>query len=120
VAWAGDKFSADIPIFDEHLEASQTRTGWTVGGGVEWAFWNNWSAKLEYDFYDFGTRSVTLTGTFVPIGGTVLTPVVVLDVKQTINAIKFGSTTALDGARAKRRSSRATKARPDCSWGFEF
>ena len=40
------------------------RTGWTVGGGIEWAFWNNWSAKVEYDFYDFGTRSVTLAGTF--------------------------------------------------------
>jgi outer membrane immunogenic protein len=63
-AWVGDNYSADIPIFNEHLEASETRTGWTVGGGIEWAFWENWSAKLEYDFYDFGTRGVTLTGTF--------------------------------------------------------
>src|SRR5213075_335042 len=52
-AWAGDKYSADIPIFAEHILASQTRAGWTVGGGVEWAFWQNWSAKVEYDFYDF-------------------------------------------------------------------
>jgi outer membrane immunogenic protein len=103
VAWAGDKFSADIPLFDEHLETSQTRTGWTVGGGVEWAFWNNWSAKLEYDFYDFGTRSLTLTGTFVPIGGTVLTPVVVpgIDVKQTINAVKFGVNYRFDWGKGK-------------------
>ncbi len=94
VAWAGDKFAADIPIFEEHLEASQTRTGWTVGGGVEWAFWNNWSAKLEYDFYDFGTRSVTLTGFFPGVGPSTFPagPVAVpgVDIKQTISAVKFG------------------------------
>jgi outer membrane immunogenic protein len=27
---------------------SQTQTGWTAGGGVEWAFMPNWSAKAEY------------------------------------------------------------------------
>ena len=52
------------PIFNEQVNASETRTGWTVGGGIERAFWNNWPATVEYDFYDFGTRSVTLAGTF--------------------------------------------------------
>jgi opacity protein-like surface antigen len=56
-----DKYSAFIPLFNEQLEASETRTGWTVGGGIEWAFWSNWSAKAEYDYYDFGTRTITLT-----------------------------------------------------------
>jgi outer membrane immunogenic protein len=36
------------------LAESHTRAGWTVGGGVEWAFAANWSAKLEYLFTDFG------------------------------------------------------------------
>jgi outer membrane immunogenic protein len=27
---------------------NNTRTGWTAGGGVEWAFLPNWSAKIEY------------------------------------------------------------------------
>jgi len=49
-AWVGDKYSADLSAFDEHIQTSVTRPGWTVGGGVEWAFWDNWSAKLEYDF----------------------------------------------------------------------
>ena len=35
---------------------STTRTGWTVGSGVEWAFARNWSATLEHDFYDFGGK----------------------------------------------------------------
>ena len=63
-AWAGDKYSLSIPVFPEQETASETRTGWTVGGGIEWALWNNWSAKAEYNYYDFGTTSVTLVGTF--------------------------------------------------------
>ncbi|WP_159726110.1 outer membrane protein [Methylosinus sp. Ce-a6] len=31
---------------------SDTRTGWTAGGGVEWAFLPNWSAKVEYLYTD--------------------------------------------------------------------
>jgi len=33
---------------------SDTRVGWTVGGGLEWMFWPNWSAKVEYLYYDLG------------------------------------------------------------------
>lgn len=33
---------------------NSTRTGWTAGGGVEWAFDNHWSAKAEYLYADFG------------------------------------------------------------------
>ncbi len=40
---------------------STTRTGWTIGTGVESAFARNWSATLEYDFYDFGSKELTLT-----------------------------------------------------------
>lgn len=38
---------------------SETRTGWTVGGGVEWNFASNWSTKVEYNYVDFGTDSVS-------------------------------------------------------------
>lgn len=38
---------------------SDTRVGWTVGGGAEWAFSPNWSAKLEYLYVDLGTASYT-------------------------------------------------------------
>lgn len=64
---------------------SQTRTGWTVGGGIEWAFLANWSLKAEYLYADFGssnyisppvvtpggtfnTRSVQLTDDIVRVG----------------------------------------------------
>ena len=37
---------------------SNTRTGWTAGGGLEWMFFPNWSFKVEYLYYNLG--SVTL------------------------------------------------------------
>jgi outer membrane immunogenic protein len=33
---------------------SDTRVGWTAGAGAEWMFMPNWSAKLEYLYYDLG------------------------------------------------------------------
>jgi outer membrane immunogenic protein len=38
-------------------EISGTKTGWTVGGGVEWMFVPHWSAFLEYNYMGFGTFS---------------------------------------------------------------
>ena len=42
------------------FSARETRPGWTIGIGLEWTFWKNWSARLEFDHYDFGTRRVFL------------------------------------------------------------
>jgi outer membrane immunogenic protein len=36
--------------------ASQTRSGWTVGIGGEYAFTNYLTGFAEYDYYDFGNR----------------------------------------------------------------
>jgi outer membrane immunogenic protein len=36
---------------------SDTRAGWTLGGGAEWMFWQNWSAKVEYLYYDLGSAN---------------------------------------------------------------
>jgi len=38
---------------------SSTRWGWTVGGGIEWAFNQNWSVAGEYRYTDFGNRGST-------------------------------------------------------------
>ena len=40
--------------FTDH---ATTRTGWTVGGGVDYAFTNNWIGRVEYRYADFGTFS---------------------------------------------------------------
>jgi outer membrane immunogenic protein len=46
--------------------ASSTMTGWTAGGGIEYAFAGNWSAKVEGMFYDLGTIT---TSAFTPSTG---------------------------------------------------
>lgn len=33
---------------------TKTRTGWTVGGGLEYAVTDNWSVRAEYRYSDFG------------------------------------------------------------------
>ena len=34
-------------------QASETKATWTLGGGLEWAFYYNWSVKAEYMFIGF-------------------------------------------------------------------
>ena len=41
---------------------NDTRVGWTLGAGLEWAFWDRWSASVEYNYADFGQRSVAMRG----------------------------------------------------------
>ena len=38
--------------------SNKTKTGWTVGGGFEWALVNNWSVKGEYLYVDLGSERV--------------------------------------------------------------
>ena len=38
--------------------ASDTRAGFTVGGGAEYAFTSNWIGKIEYRYTDFGTKTI--------------------------------------------------------------
>ena len=40
---------------------SDTRSGWTVGGGIEYALGYGWSAKGEFVYVDFGNWN-TFTG----------------------------------------------------------
>lgn len=44
-----------------HLDQSNKTdvyTGWTVGGGLEYLIAPNWSLKVEYQHFDFGTEQV--------------------------------------------------------------
>jgi outer membrane immunogenic protein len=69
VAWTRDRYEDPFiipagPSVDP--SATTNRTGWTVGGGVEWAFAPHWSANLEFNYYDFGTQTIILTNA-VPV-----------------------------------------------------
>lgn len=47
---------------------SNTQVGYTAGGGLEWMFLPNWSAKAEYLYYNLGNVSLTSVMTAVPVG----------------------------------------------------
>src|SRR5262249_50336796 len=38
---------------------SSVRTGWTVGGGIEYAFWSNITARIEGLYYDMGNETIS-------------------------------------------------------------
>jgi outer membrane immunogenic protein len=62
--------------------ADDTRWGWTVGAGIEYAFASNWSAKVEYDFMDFGKQRATFSGPAVlPFN---------FDIDQHVHVVKAG------------------------------
>jgi outer membrane immunogenic protein len=50
---------ADTTGQNEAAGFSRTIAGWTAGAGVEHAFTNNWSAKVEYLYSDFGKQSAS-------------------------------------------------------------
>lgn len=84
IAWANDKYSVTGTFqtnpFD--FEGLNLRTGWTVGAGVEWAFAEDWSTRLEYDYYDFGSQTVTMNDTVNGAGA--------VSFKQSAQMVKLG------------------------------
>ncbi|MBN9040010.1 MAG: porin family protein [Rhizobiales bacterium] len=46
--WADSRFS-------NGFGGNGGRDGYTVGGGLEYLFTQNWSGKIEYQYFDFGT-----------------------------------------------------------------
>jgi outer membrane immunogenic protein len=67
---------------------SDTRWGVTVGTGVEYALFRNWSAKVEYDFMDFGTHNEKFhfTGPALPGGSLDLYS----DDREQVHVVRFG------------------------------
>lgn len=47
--------AADFHDFD----VNSTKFGWLFGGGIEYAFTDNLTAKVEYDYLNFGTNNVS-------------------------------------------------------------
>jgi outer membrane immunogenic protein len=45
-----------------------TRTGYVIGGGIEYMFSPNWTARLEGLFVDLGTKAVNPVGTCSAVG----------------------------------------------------
>lgn len=61
-AWASGSSTLAPTTRTVSFTNSGTRWGWMIGSGVEYAMTQNFSAFLEYDFYDFGTQSLAFAG----------------------------------------------------------
>jgi outer membrane immunogenic protein len=95
VAWTQDDFGLDCGNSCTAFSTpSQTRSGYTVGAGIEYAFTHNWSGKIEYDFMDFGTRR---SGTFECSGECETT--FNFDLRQQVSVVKAGINYRLDWGR---------------------
>ncbi len=62
----GTAFSAQNCVnatgaFVNSASVNTTAVGWTLGYGTEFAFTQHWTAKAEFDWLDFGHKSVTLS-----------------------------------------------------------
>ena len=56
-AWSHNTYSANLNLgVGLNTEVSDNRWGWLVGAGIEHAFGGGLSAKLEYDFVDYGSH----------------------------------------------------------------
>jgi outer membrane immunogenic protein len=56
-AWRDNTLGASIAGTPAAFTASNRRDGYTVGAGLEYMFNPNWSAKVEYQYYNFGNTT---------------------------------------------------------------
>jgi outer membrane immunogenic protein len=73
-ALAGDQFEVSGTLTGPgpyDFRGLDNRFGWVVGGGVDWAFSRNWSAFVEYDYYQFGSANVLMTDQISTLSGLV-------------------------------------------------
>ena len=98
-AWVHDKYSVSpsctpvpphnptegLELVDEcegPYNAASTNLGWTVGVGLEYALTRNWSAKIEYNYMDFGTKRTLFTDPDGDAG--------FADIRQRVSVVKAG------------------------------
>jgi outer membrane immunogenic protein len=74
-AWMGVNYTQDIAAGVGNVSSqtiSDTRSGFTVGGGIEFGMTENLSARLEYDYLNFGTKTYTFANLNTPAAALVL------------------------------------------------
>jgi outer membrane immunogenic protein len=70
-AWVGNQnFTVNDVTTGQSFTTSNGswNSGWTAGGGIEWAFAGPWSLKIEYDFVKLFNKSFTVP-TPSPVAG---------------------------------------------------
>ena len=71
-AWAHGSGTASAGINGMQLvsiSVDETVSGWMLGIGAEYALWDNWTAKIEYNMMDFGNGGPFADNTFHVVKG---------------------------------------------------
>jgi opacity protein-like surface antigen/outer membrane protease len=100
-AWLHENVAATLNndplgLFANQTSSSETKWGWTIGGGVEYAMTGSWSVKAEYDFLSFGNHSVPTTAGVLqtvvgpPLWVMVGTPPATASVSDDVHQFKLG------------------------------
>jgi outer membrane immunogenic protein len=94
LAWAYEKHKISFPASPGidgfaafSVEDKHWRWGGMLGAGVEFAFTNSISGKLEYNYMDFGTRTYSFT--FDP-PGLATSETIDMKIRQNIHLVKVG------------------------------
>ncbi|MGD9503088.1 MAG: outer membrane beta-barrel protein, partial [Methyloceanibacter sp.] len=89
-AWAHTSQHMDMTVFQNRWSAPDSSSwGWILGAGVEAALDPSLTAKIEYDYVDFGTEDHTFTDQFgASIGASI---------RQNAHIVKFGLNQKFDG-----------------------
>jgi opacity protein-like surface antigen len=64
--------SATINTRSATFSESRTASGWMAGGGIEWAFAPNWTARIDYQF--IGLENTTVAPPFLSTRSLLGTP----------------------------------------------
>jgi len=83
-AWERVDYAASTTMIGTAYRASDTRDGWTVGGGGEYAVSDRLSVFIEYAYYDFGTERIRLTPQYTFL------PTAFVDIEDTDNIVRAG------------------------------
>ncbi len=72
-AWLNTTHSVNTPNFglgtgipDQIASQESTAFGWTIGMGTEWMITNNWTAFIEYNYYQFDRQNEAFAVNFGP------------------------------------------------------
>jgi outer membrane immunogenic protein len=97
VAWAkqdyGYLLTVTAPAETINMSTSETRSGWIIGAGIEYALANQWSVRGEYNYISFADRSYNATGTDSLLGPAQTTG----HAMQNLHLVKLGLNYQLGG-----------------------
>ena len=83
-AWERTDYWATTIVLGTAYTARETRSGWTIRVGGEYAFTNWLSGFVEYNYYDFGSRQIAFTPQVAGLGPGFL------KIKETMSVVRAG------------------------------